>query len=128
MINSVELTGTNVNYSSMFLKQIPSVLPQLDINDDIAIKESKNPFVVSLQNLDSIDDDIEKLRIEENVTLKAVEIPAEEKTVWGSGPDAYHVISFSSTGIILIVVIAVCVYIKCFKKPTTLKFQVPKTT
>lgn len=109
-VNSIELPGTSVMYSTLILKDVPSVLPELNFTDDIPIKESSKPFVVSIKSLDSISNAIQRLKTEENVQLKDVDIKSDK------GPDTYHIISFSFTGVILILAISLLMYYKCCRK------------
>lgn len=73
-INGVIIPGKDIKFSNLQLKQVTSVLPSINISEETVVKESQNPLVLNLNNLDSISASISKIKIEETKSLAPVEL------------------------------------------------------
>lgn len=114
---SVRIPGKNIIHSTLFLKSIPYVLPQMNLSESTVVKNSSTPLVLKLEKLDAISNAIENAKKEEAIPLKP--------TIFKDGPDVYHSISFGISGILLIVGILTLTYFVCCKKRNQQHFHQP---
>lgn len=72
-IKDVKIHAKTIKHSDLHLPNLKSVLPSVNLTYDGTQANSTNPFILKLNDLESISDGIESLRIHESVTLAPVE-------------------------------------------------------
>lgn len=105
-VEGVNLPVRQVKYSTLFLEKISPVLPQFDISQNFTVKNTSNPIVLKLDNMEDISKMLDIQRYEEDQPLKSVEIP--------SIPEVYHFVSFGLIGC-LIMVTSLLIFWKCHR-------------
>lgn len=105
-VEGAVLPVRQVMYSTLFLDKISPVLPMFDISRNFTVKNTSNPIILKLDNMEDIPKMLDIQRYEEDQPLKSVDVSIE--------PDRYHFILFGLIGC-LIVVISLFIFCKCFR-------------